>query len=76
MIAPKKSANRSLVVKQIKKIMSTENKNQKKDITPQKEGFFTRIFTKIDNSMKVKADEAAKNQCCGDDNDSKGGKCC
>ena len=49
--------------------MSTENTNQKKDPAPQKEGFFTRIFTKIDNSMKVKADEAAKNQCCGEDND-------
>ena len=56
--------------------MSTENTNQKKDPAPQKEGFFTRIFTKIDNSMKVKADEAAKNQCCSEDKDSKGGKCC
>ena len=56
--------------------MSTENTNRKKDPTPQKEGFFTRIFTKIDNSMKVKADEAAKNQCCSEDNDGKGGKCC
>ena len=43
--------------------MRTENTNRKKDPAPQKEGFFTRIFTKIDNSMKVKADEAAKNQC-------------
>ena len=76
MIARKKSANRSLVVNQIKKIMTTEYTNQKKDTAPQKEGFFTRIFTKIDNSMKVKADEAAKNQCCSEDNDGKGGKCC
>ena len=56
--------------------MSTENTNQKKDPAPQKEGFFTRIFTKIDNSMKVKADEAVKNQCCGEDSNGKGGKCC
>ena len=56
--------------------MSTENTNQKKDPAPQKEGFFTRILTKIDNSMKVKADEAAKNQYCSEDKDSKGGKCC
>ena len=76
MIARKKSANRSLVVNQIKKIMTTENTNQKKDTAPQQEGFFTRIFTKIDNSMKVKAGEAAKSQCCSEDNDSKGGKCC
>jgi hypothetical protein len=54
--------------------MTTEKTNQKKDSTPQKEGFFNRIFTKIDNSMKVKADEAAKNQCCSEDKDSKGGK--
>ena len=53
--------------------MTTENTNQKKDTAPQKEGFFTRIFTKIDNSMKVKADGAAKNQCCSEDKDSKGG---
>ena len=56
--------------------MSTENTNQKKDPAPQKEGFFTRIFTKIDNSMKVKAGEAAENQCCSEDKDGKGGKCC
>ena len=56
--------------------MSTENTNQKKDAAPQKEGFFTRIFTKIDNSMKVKANDAAKNHCCSEDNDGEGRKCC
>lgn len=40
-----------------------------------KSGFFTRLFTKLDSSMKVKADEKAKSSCCSD-NDSKGGKCC
>ncbi|CAA6690059.1 MULTISPECIES: hypothetical protein [unclassified Lentimonas] len=40
-----------------------------------KAGFFTRMFTKLDNSMKAKADEKAKNSCCSGD-DSKGGKCC
>ena len=38
-------------------------------------GLFKRIFTKMDDAMKAKADEAAKNQCCSGD-DGKGGKCC
>jgi len=41
-----------------------------------KPGFFSRIFTKMDNAMKTKADEAAKNQCCSPDDKGKGGKCC
>jgi hypothetical protein len=41
-----------------------------------KPGFFTRIFSKVDNAMKTKADEAAKNQCCNPDDKGKGGKCC
>jgi len=40
-----------------------------------KAGFFTRIFTSLDNRMKAKADEKAKNSCCSGD-DGKGGKCC
>ena len=41
-----------------------------------KAGFFTRIFTRLDNSMKAKADEKAKNSCCSGDDKGKGGKCC
>lgn len=40
-----------------------------------KPGFFKRIFTKLDESMKEKADSKAQNSCCGDGDD-KGGKCC
>ncbi len=42
----------------------------------EKPGFFTRIFTKMDSAMKAKADNAAKNSCCGGDKNDKGGKCC
>ncbi|MDB4345724.1 hypothetical protein OAA45_00195 [bacterium] len=41
----------------------------------EKPSLFNRIFTKMDDAMKAKADEAAKNQCCSGD-DGKGGKCC
>ena len=40
-----------------------------------KQGFFSRIFTKLDNSMKAKAEEKAQNSCCSG-TDGKGGKCC
>jgi hypothetical protein len=40
-----------------------------------KPGFFGRIFRKLDESMKQKADEKSqKSSCCG--GDGKGGKCC
>ncbi|MCH6255075.1 hypothetical protein MLD52_00845 [Puniceicoccaceae bacterium K14] len=40
-----------------------------------KPGLFGRLFQKLDNSMKEKADEKAEQgSCCGDDG--KGGKCC
>ena len=51
---------------------TTENK----EAAAAKPGFFTRILNKVDSSMKAKADEAAKNQCCGSDKKGKGGKCC
>ncbi|MGJ8641444.1 MAG: hypothetical protein ACSHYA_18790 [Opitutaceae bacterium] len=41
-----------------------------------KPGFFTRILNKMDDKMKTKADEAAKNQCCSPNDKGKGGKCC
>lgn len=40
-----------------------------------KPGFFQRIFTKLDQSMKEKADAKAQNSCCSG-SDGKGGKCC
>jgi len=44
--------------------------------TEPKPGFFGRILKKMDASMKAKADEAAKNECCSGDKNDKGGKCC
>ncbi len=60
--------------------MSDQNK-EIKDLKPAdaqpeaKGGFFARMFTKLDNSMKAKADEKAQNSCCNG-SDGKGGKCC
>lgn len=42
----------------------------------EKPGLFKRIFTKMDDAMKAKADDAAKTSCCSDDKSGKGGKCC
>ncbi|NBB80429.1 MAG: hypothetical protein GVY36_13475 [Verrucomicrobia bacterium] len=40
-----------------------------------KPGLFGRIFQKLDDSMKQKADEQSQQSCCGGKDD-KGGKCC
>jgi len=40
-----------------------------------KSGFFSRLFTKLDKSMQIKADQKAQNGCCSG-SDGKGGKCC
>ena len=40
-----------------------------------KPGFFQRIFSKLDQSMKEQADKQAENTCCPEDS-KKGGKCC
>ena len=46
-----------------------------KKTSEEKPGFFKRILTKMDASMKEKANKAAaENKCCG--TDSKGNKCC
>jgi hypothetical protein len=43
----------------------------------EKPGFFKRIFKKLDESMKKKADEKAQQgSCCGGSGSAKGGKCC
>ena len=55
--------------------MENENKTEQEATTEQKPGFFTRIFTKMDDAMKAKADTAAKDSCCSG-KDSKGKKCC
>lgn len=55
--------------------MNTENKTETQS-TDEKPGLFKRIFTKLDDSMKAKADDAAKDSCCSGDKNGKGGKCC
>lgn len=41
------------------------------------EGFFKRIFTRMDDAIKAKAEAGSNENCCsGDSGDSKGGKCC
>ena len=52
---------------------NNETKTDKQEVTKTEEnnpGFFKRIFTKIDESMKEKADAKSDDDCCG------GGKCC
>jgi hypothetical protein len=44
--------------------------------TEKKPGFFGRIFQKLDNSMKQKAEEKSQQGSCCGGSDSKGGKCC
>lgn len=39
-------------------------------------GLFGRIFKKLDDSMKQKADAKSQQSCCGGDSNGKGGKCC
>lgn len=48
----------------------TETANAEK-----KPGLFGRIFQKLDDSMKQKADEKSRQSCCGG-KDNKGNKCC
>lgn len=57
--------------------MNTETKKETQTIE-EKPGLFQRIFTKLDDRMKAKADAAAKDSCCSgkDGKGGKGGKCC
>lgn len=41
---------------------------------PPKPGLFQRIWTKLDNKVKEKAETKAKDSCCSGKD--KGGKCC
>ena len=42
----------------------------RKEVEESNPGFFKRIFAKIDESIKEKADAKSDDDCCG------GGKCC
>lgn len=54
---------------------STKKESNSTDHSTEKSGFFQRIFTKLDQSMKAQAEAKAQSKCCGGD-DGKGGKCC
>lgn len=58
----------------------SEQESKIQDLKPQestqeKPGFFGRMFQKLDDSMKAKADAKAQDNCCSG-SDGKGGKCC
>jgi len=55
--------------------MKNETKTHQEETAQDKPDLFKRIFTKMDDAMKAKADEAAKGSCCSG-KDSKGNKCC
>jgi len=53
----------------------TTTEQKATDSNTKKPGFFQSFFTKLDQTMKEKADAKAPNNCCGGSN-SKDGKCC
>jgi hypothetical protein len=56
---------------QNEKPQTTETKAEGKQT-----GFFGRIFQKLDDSMKQKAETKSKQSSCCGGKDGKGGKCC
>ena len=54
----------------------TEKQDQKPVFPERKVGLFSRLFDKLDSSMKEKADKKAAESCCGDKDGKKGGGCC
>ncbi len=55
--------------------MSTTNPESSSTSSSKKPGFFRRLFAKLDEAVKAKAEKAGS--CCGsDDGKGKGGKCC
>lgn len=60
-----------------KKEPTHEAKPSDASLNSEPEGFFKRIFTKMDDAIKAKAEAQSDNACCsGDQGDGKGGKCC
>jgi len=58
--------------------MTEQNTNTSKAGTTEstrKPGIFGRIFQKLDDSIKQKAEKQSRQSCCGDKDD-KGNKCC
>ena len=56
----------------------TSEQTQRQTSGVEKPGFLKRLFGKLDETMKAKANEQKQSSCCGGDStdDSKGGKCC
>lgn len=53
-----------------------EDKTKTQAPSEEKPGLLKRMFIKLDNSMKQKADAKAEEGCCCSGKDSKGNKCC
>jgi len=54
-----------------------EETEKKTDLPTRKVGLFSRLFDKLDASLKEKADQkTAEGNCCGDKDNKKGGGCC
>ena len=43
---------------------------------PPRGGFFKRVFDRIDNALKAKAEAKSDGGCCTGNNDRSGGGCC
>lgn len=55
--------------------MTEKTETKPEASSAEKPGLFKRLFTKLDESMKEKAEAKAENSCCKG-SDGKGGKCC
>lgn len=55
--------------------MKEKHQTEAKAESTEKPGLFKKLFTKLDESMKEKADAKGESSCCNGD-DGKGGKCC
>lgn len=54
----------------------TENTPKQTTQKSTERGFFSKMLSRIDDSMKKKADQKAKESECCDPNKKGGGKCC
>jgi hypothetical protein len=55
--------------------MNEKKQTEANTKSTEKPGLFKKLFTKLDDSMKEKAEAKAQDNCCKGD-DGKGGKCC
>jgi len=58
------------------RIDMNESPIKKTDVPDRQSGLFKKLFSKLDQAMKEKADANAKESSCCSGDDGKGGKCC